>query len=155
MVKVSVAADYLTARGHADAVSYLKSLKAPKRPANTAASRRRPSGQDSRDLRHAVVEQLAEWTSEQRERAVRVFDNDLEDRAASRRQESFPQVYVQGGVMERGTIGRCRFGMERGRQGVFATFSAFQEMLISEITMARLNDASARALLARRRRRHG
>jgi len=29
--------------------------------------------------------------------------------------------------------------MEKGKQGIFATFAAFLEMCISEITMARLN----------------
>jgi transketolase C-terminal domain/subunit len=32
--------------------------------------------------------------------------------------------------------------MEPGRQGIFATFSAFLEMTISELTMARLNEAN-------------
>ena len=35
--------------------------------------------------------------------------------------------------------------MQRGQQGIFATFSAFLEMLISEITMARLNEANVLA----------
>ncbi|NEQ30250.1 MAG: transketolase, partial [Leptolyngbya sp. SIO4C5] len=34
------------------------------------------------------------------------------------------------------------FGMEKGKQGIYATFSAFLEMSISEITMARLNFAN-------------
>jgi transketolase C-terminal domain/subunit len=32
--------------------------------------------------------------------------------------------------------------MEEGKQGIFATFSAFLEMVISEITMARLNESN-------------
>src|SRR5262249_56321620 len=31
------------------------------------------------------------------------------------------------------------FGSSKGKQGIYATFSAFLEMAISEITMARLN----------------
>jgi transketolase C-terminal domain/subunit len=54
----------------------------------------------------------------------------------------FPEVYVQGGVMERGNYSAAAgFGREPERQGIFATFSAFLEMIISEITMARLNDS--------------
>jgi len=34
------------------------------------------------------------------------------------------------------------FGSTPGRQGIYGTFSAFQEMVISEITMARLNRAN-------------
>jgi len=42
--------------------------------------------------------------------------------------------------MERGNFSAAAgFGMEKGKQGIFATFSAFLEMCISEITMARLN----------------
>jgi transketolase C-terminal domain/subunit len=37
------------------------------------------------------------------------------------------------------------FGSEKGRQGIFGTFSAFLEMVVSEITMARLNRANVLA----------
>jgi transketolase C-terminal domain/subunit len=37
------------------------------------------------------------------------------------------------------------FGATAGKQGIFATFSAFLEMVISEITMARLNRANVLA----------
>ena len=37
------------------------------------------------------------------------------------------------------------FGSTPGRQGIFGTFAAFQEMVISEITMARLNRANVMA----------
>jgi transketolase C-terminal domain/subunit len=48
--------------------------------------------------------------------------------------------------MERGNYSAAAgFGMQRGRQGVFATFSAFLEMVISEITMARLNESNVLA----------
>jgi len=42
--------------------------------------------------------------------------------------------------MERGNFSACAgFGFSSERQGVFGTFAAFQEMIISEVTMARLN----------------
>ena len=45
--------------------------------------------------------------------------------------------------MERGNISAAAgFGMEAGKQGIFATFAAFLEMCISEITMARLNKSN-------------
>jgi transketolase C-terminal domain/subunit len=37
------------------------------------------------------------------------------------------------------------FGSTPGKQGIFGTFAAFQEMVISEITMARLNQANVLA----------
>ena len=47
-----------------------------------------------------------------------------------------PDVFIRGGIMERGNYSAAAgFGMQTGRQGIFATFSAFLEMLISEITM--------------------
>jgi len=51
-----------------------------------------------------------------------------------------PEVFVRGGIMERGNYSAAAgFGASKGRQGIYATFSAFLEMCISEITMARLN----------------
>jgi transketolase C-terminal domain/subunit len=45
--------------------------------------------------------------------------------------------------MERGNFSAAAgFGMEPGKQGIFSTFSAFLEMCISEITMARLNNSN-------------
>jgi transketolase C-terminal domain/subunit len=48
--------------------------------------------------------------------------------------------------MERGNYSAAAgFGMDADKQGVFATFSAFLEMCISEITMARLNQSNVLA----------
>jgi transketolase len=148
VVKVPVAAAYLAARGLEDAVSYLKSLEAPKRPTSyRGVAAQAEWGKNRETFGMAVVELIGEMTGDQRARAVRVFDNDLEGSCGlAHVKKAFPQLYVQGGVMERGNYSAAAgFGMERGRQGVFATFSAFQEMLISEITMARLNDANVLA----------
>jgi transketolase C-terminal domain/subunit len=42
--------------------------------------------------------------------------------------------------MERGNFSACAgFGFNNERQAIFGTFAAFQEMIISEVTMARLN----------------
>jgi hypothetical protein len=37
------------------------------------------------------------------------------------------------------------FGFDKGKQGIYATFSAFLEMCVSEITMARLNHCNVLA----------
>jgi transketolase C-terminal domain/subunit len=51
-----------------------------------------------------------------------------------------PEVFVRGGIMERGNYSAAAgFGAVDGKQGIYSTFSAFLEMCISEITMARLN----------------
>jgi hypothetical protein len=45
--------------------------------------------------------------------------------------------------MERGNFSAAAgFGFDRDKFGVFSTFSAFLEMVVSEITMARLNNCN-------------
>merc|ERR1719498_1249941 len=47
------------------------------------------------------------------------------------------------GIKQRANFSACAgFGREAGKQGIFSTFCAFSEMLISEIFMARLNNAN-------------
>src|SRR4029079_14650942 len=95
----------------------------------------------------SVCEILAAMSPEQRVASVRAFDNDLEGSCGlAFVKKAHPEVFLQAGVMERGNYSAAAgFGMQRGKQGVFATFSAFMEMIISEITMARLNDANVLA----------
>jgi transketolase C-terminal domain/subunit len=75
---------------------------------------------------------------------VMVIDSDLEGSTGLKGIHSkHPEVFVPSSVMERGnfsTAASFSFGNNGERQGVFSTFfSAFLEMCISEITMARLN----------------
>jgi transketolase C-terminal domain/subunit len=72
---------------------------------------------------------------------VRVFDNDLEGSCGLHHiRKQHPEVFIRGGIMERGNFSAAAgFGATQGKQGVYATFSAFLEMALSEITMARLN----------------
>lgn len=92
-----------------------------------------------------VVEVLKKIPTEaERKQRVCVVDSDLEGSCGFKKiREECPEVFVNSGVMERGNFSACAgFGFGAGpeeRQGVFGTFAAFQEMLISEITMARLN----------------
>ena len=56
-----------------------------------------------------------------------------------------PEVFVPSGIlcMERGNFSAAAgFGFAPDKFGVFSTFSAFLEMIISEITMARLNNCN-------------
>lgn len=47
--------------------------------------------------------------------------------------ESCPEIYVKGGIMERGNFSACAgFASHSGRCAVFGTFAAFQEMILSE-----------------------
>lgn len=47
--------------------------------------------------------------------------------------EAFPEIYVKGGIMERGNFSACAgFSSHSSRCAVFGTFAAFQEMILSE-----------------------
>jgi transketolase C-terminal domain/subunit len=143
VVKVQTAIDYLTARGHEAAVAYLKTVEKPKRPSGFLGSSS-TLGKNREVFGQAVVEVLNGMSAEQRQARVRVIDSDLEGSCGlSHIHKAHPEIYVSGGIMERGNISACAgFGMQPGQQGVFATFAAFLEMVISEISMARLNEAN-------------
>ncbi|KAG6868353.1 hypothetical protein C0993_004577 [Termitomyces sp. T159_Od127] len=74
-------------------------------------------------------------------RRVMVIDSDLEGSTGLKViHQKHPEVFVPSGIMERGNFSAAAgFGFEKGKVGVFSTFSAFLEMVISEVTMARLN----------------
>jgi transketolase len=139
VVKAEVAIKYLEKRGHTAAVELLKSAKPDKSPLTFKGSS--GVGKNRDDFGKIVNELLAKMTPEQRLASVRVFDNDLEGSCGLHHiRKSYPEVFVQAGIMERGNYSAAAgFGYTKGKQGIFATFSAFLEMCISEITMARLN----------------
>jgi transketolase len=89
----------------------------------------------------AVVEVVKQLPAEERSDRVWAFDSDLEGSCGMQKiREGVPEVYTNSGVMERGNFSACAgFGFKENRQGIFGTFAAFQEMIISEATMARLN----------------
>ena len=144
--KTEAAIAYFEAKGNTDAVEQLKTAPkvegGPKYPGvseDTVANRAA--------FGTVMVDVLAKLDPETRRKTVKVFDCDLEGStgiAAIRK--AYPDIYVLGGIMERGNYSAAAgFGMDKGKQGVFATFSAFLEMCISEITMARLNQSNVLA----------
>lgn len=147
VIKVSVAKDYLTARGCTAAVEYLNNVaKGPSGPTFEGSDAK--SVGRNRDLFGKILNEILDGMTEaQRVATVRVFDSDLEGSCGLNHvRASHPEVFVRGGIMERGNYSAAAgFGYETGRQGVFATFSAFLEMVVSEITMARLNQANVLA----------
>merc|ERR1719271_1179280 len=88
--------------------------------------------------------QLAKMTAAERKQNVIAIDSDLEGSTGLKKiREQFPEIYVKSGIMERGNFSACAgFGRDEGKQGIFSTFCAFLEMLVSEIFMARLNKAN-------------
>jgi transketolase len=145
VLKADVAAAYLETRGHKRAVELLRAAKPDKSPLTYRGSTGQGKNRD--DFGKIVNELLDALPAEKRIASVRVFDNDLEGSCGLHHvRKQHPEVFVQGGIMERGNFSAAAgFGSEPGRQGVFATFSAFLEMCVSEITMSRLNFANVLA----------
>ncbi|MDR3631899.1 MAG: transketolase C-terminal domain-containing protein [Desulfocapsaceae bacterium] len=144
VIPVAMAVDYLQARGYTAAVEILNETKAPKSAVEYRGSTRE-TGKNRDDFGKAVCEIIAGMADPRSQ--VLVVDSDLEGSCGLHHiRKQFPEVYVHGGIMERNNFSvAAGFGSTPGRQGVFGTFAAFQEMLISEITMARLNQANVLA----------
>jgi len=136
-----LAVQYLKSRGHVKAVKMLTSQKKAVDPYG------RYLGCGSFDAcRQVFGEIVAEVvkrlpSEEERRRRVLVVDSDLEGSCGFNKiRQACPEIYRNSGVMERGNFSACAgFGFDNDRQGVFGTFAAFQEMILSEVTMARLN----------------
>ena len=140
VIPVKAAIAYLEKRGLTGAVDYLKAIEQPKNPYQFVGS---GSKWDSNRnvFGDAVVAMLGEMSEADRKANVLVIDSDLEGSCGLKKiHDAHPEVFISSGIMERGNISAAAgFGMVAGKQGIFATFAAFLEMCISEITMARLN----------------
>ncbi|MGY6276240.1 transketolase C-terminal domain-containing protein [Methylomonas sp. MgM2] len=143
VVSVKVALEYLESHGRQAAADHLREVKAPKNDAEFLGS------SDKWDANRSVfgdacVDILGRMSEAERIEKVRVIDSDLEGSCGLIKiHKAFPEVFISSGIMERGNFSAAAgFGMEAGKQGIFGTFSAFLEMCISEITMARLNNSN-------------
>ena len=147
VIKTSVAINYLNANGRTEAAEYLGSVqKGPSGPTYQGSDA--GSMGKNRDLFGKILNDILDGYSEaERIDSVRVFDCDLEGSCGLNHvRAAHPEVFVRGGIMERGNFSAAAgFGFEKGRQGIFGTFSAFLEMVVSEITMARLNGSNVLA----------
>jgi transketolase len=140
VLKVEIAVSYLEKRGgYEEAIAVLKAAKPEKSPLSYRGSS--GVGKNRDDFGKLINEILDGMDEAKRLETLRVFDNDLEGSCGLHHiRKKYPEVFVRGGIMERGNFSAAAgFGSSPGKQGIFATFSAFLEMCISEITMARLN----------------
>jgi transketolase len=140
VLKADVAIKYLQQRGGYDAAIALIQAAVPdKSPLTYRGSS--GVGKNRDDFGKIINGILDGMTAEQRVASVRVFDNDLEGSCGLHHiRKQHPEVFVRGGIMERGNFSAAAgFGSTPGKQGIYGTFSAFLEMALSEITMARLN----------------
>lgn len=134
---------YLRAREQNDAVEFLEQVEKPTSSVTYLGSTKECASNRA-SFGDVVNEILDELPQIDRAKRVFVIDSDLEGSTGLKAiGEKHPEVYVRGGVMERGNLSAAAgFGFDEGKQGVFSTFSAFLEMVVSELTMARLNDAN-------------
>ncbi|KAJ6468315.1 thiamine diphosphate-binding protein [Mycena sanguinolenta] len=93
----------------------------------------------------AVNSVLDKLSKEEAAAKVMVIDSDLEGSTGLKViHQKHPEVFIPSGIMERGNFSAAAgFGFDPEKFGVFSTFSAFLEMVISEVTMARLNNCNA------------
>jgi transketolase len=140
VISVELAIQYLESRGQTNAVEYIKSIQKPKQTYTFLGSSNQWSA-NRNVFGEAVVTVLSLMNEAERKQNVRVIDSDLEGSCGLKKiHDAYPEIFISSGIMERGNFSAAAgFGMEKGKQGIFATFSAFLEMCISEITMARLN----------------
>ncbi|MEO1211004.1 MAG: transketolase C-terminal domain-containing protein [Cyanobacteria bacterium J06638_20] len=140
VVSVDAAVKYLEANSQTAAAEHLKGIQKPKNTYEFLGSSNKV-GSNRNTFGTAVVEVLGGMSEEERKNSVLVVDNDLEGSCGlTAIRKAHPEVFVSGGIMERGNLSAAAgFGMQKGKQGIYATFAAFLEMCISEITMARLN----------------
>jgi transketolase C-terminal domain/subunit/transketolase N-terminal domain/subunit len=146
VLKADIAIRYLESRGCYDAaIQMLKAAKPAKSPLTFKGSS--GSGKNRDDFGKIINGLLDEMSEGERMDRVRVFDNDLEGSCGLHHiRAQHPEIFIRGGIMERGNYSAAAgFGSTPGKQGIYGTFSAFLEMCISEITMARLNFANVLA----------
>ncbi len=140
VIPLKLAINYLEKRGYSAAVAHLNSV-----PKSNNTYSFLGSGSNYSSNRNvfgdAVVSLLSSWSEVQRKEKVLCIDSDLEGSCGLKQiRQAYPDIFISGGIMERANFSAAAgFGMEQGKQGIFGTFSAFLEMCISEITMARLN----------------
>lgn len=144
VIPVPFAIEYLEARGYTDAVRYLQETTVEKSGTSYLGSSTETG--KCRDDFGKIICKLLDGMDDPAAKVI-VVDSDLEGSCGLHHiRKNHPEVYVSGGIMERNNYSvAAGFGSEPGRQGIFGTFSAFLEMLISEITMARLNRANVLA----------
>jgi len=140
VISLEKAIAYLEKRGYPEAVAVLKGIPKNKHEYTYLGSGSN-RGSNRNVFGQAVVSILDGMTAEERKAKVVCIDSDLEGSCGLNKiHAAYPEIFISSGIMERGNISAAAgFGMEKGKQGIFATFSAFLEMCISEITMARLN----------------
>ena len=146
VIPVDIARKYLTGRGYSqEQLAFYDNIKPGSNP-HTYKGSTKDKGSNRNIFGEAVNDILDKLSKEEAKRRVMVIDSDLAGSTGLKAiSAKHPESFIASGVMERGNFSAAAgFGFRSNgeRQGVFSTFSAFLEMCISEITMARLNDCT-------------
>lgn len=138
VIPVNLAIDYLKEKGRDTAADLLENAP-DKGPGRTYLGSSTEKAKNRDNFGKIICDLLQDMPD--RQSKVLVVDSDLEGSCGLHHiRKTFPEVYVHGGIMERNNFSvAAGFGAEEGKQGIFGTFSAFLEMVVSEISMARLN----------------
>ncbi|PID76424.1 MAG: transketolase [Deltaproteobacteria bacterium] len=141
VIPVDLAIKYLEAKGYNEAVNILRDTSAAKSSREMLGSTAETA--KNRDEFGKIICQIMDTKGEDRKKIL-VVDSDLAGSCGLHHiQTNHPDRYVGGGIMERNNFSvAAGFGSVPGNVGIFGTFAAFQEMIISEATMARLNKAN-------------
>ncbi|OSX58829.1 hypothetical protein POSPLADRAFT_1071211 [Postia placenta MAD-698-R-SB12] len=142
VIPVKSAIKYLTSRGYPEAMAsnILNNIKPHSVPYLYIGSTKEV-GANRVIFGEAVNLVLDKLSKEEAAEKVMVIDSDLEGSTGLKViHQKHPEVFIPSGIMERGNFSAAAgFGFDANKFGVFSTFSAFLEMVISEVTMARLN----------------
>ena len=143
VINKAAAIDYLSLCGQDAAVDYLNNVEKVSVSATYKGSTEEVASNRG-EFGKIVNEILDKIPADERPHKVLVIDSDLEGSTGLNNiRKEHPEVCTNGGVQERGNFSAAAgFGFTAGKQGLFSTFSAFLEMIISEATMARLNNAN-------------
>lgn len=147
VIPVDKAVNYLTKKGLTDAASVLQSIK-PNKDSYSFIGSTKDKGANRVVFGEAVAAVLDRTSKEENAKKVLAIDSDLEGSTGLKViHQKHPEVFINSGICERGNFAAAAgFGsfLKDGeyRTGIFSTFSAFLEMCVSEITMARLNFAN-------------
>jgi transketolase C-terminal domain/subunit/transketolase N-terminal domain/subunit len=144
VIPVDLAITFLKEKGRQEAVKVLESSAKQTSTAVYMGSTKDKA--KNRDNFGKIVCGILESMPDRKSKTL-VVDSDLEGSCGLHHiRKTFPEVYVTAGIMERNNFSvAAGFGAQKGKQGIFGTFSAFLEMVVSEITMARLNQANVLA----------
>lgn len=138
---------YLQEAGYKEAVTILEGIK-PRKDPQTYIGSTSERGANRVVFGEAVSAVLDKTSKDENAKKVLCIDSDLEGSTGLKVIHSkHPEVFWSSGICERGNFSAAAgFGsfLPEGeyRTGIFSTFSAFLEMIVSELTMARLNKAN-------------